>query len=122
LGVEGAKSSGGKKLAGLTKTFENSIADITATLINNGYSRNFERQADEAAVAILARVGYDPNGLVDMLKLMSKNLKPGGHDFAKTHPSPLNRIADIQKIIGSYATVDRPEARQQRFMAALGGI
>ncbi len=122
LGVEGAKSFGGKELAGLTKTFENSIADITATLVNNGYSRSFERQADKAAVTILVRMGYDPNGLVDMLKVMSKNLKPGGHDFAKTHPSPLSRIADIQKIIGVYATVNRPVARQQRFIAALGGI
>jgi predicted Zn-dependent protease len=122
LGVEGAKSFGGEELAGLTKTFENSIADITATLVNNGYSRNFERQADQAAVTILQRVGYDPNGLVAMLQVMGENLKPGGHDFAKTHPSPQSRIVDIQKIIGTYATVNKPDTRQQRFLAALGGI
>lgn len=122
LGVEGAKTFGKEELAGLTETFENSIADITATLVNNGYSRNFERQADQAAVTILKRMGYDPNGLVDMLQVMSKNLKLGGHDFAKTHPSPQSRIVDIQKIIGTYAAIDKPDARQRRFLAALGGI
>lgn len=120
LGAEGAKTFGGEDLANLTATFEDSISDITSSLVNNGYSRKFERQADIAAVTILKRVGYDPNGLVDMLKVMEKKLKPGGPDFAKTHPSPESRIADIQKDIGKYAKVHEPKVRQKRFLAALG--
>jgi predicted Zn-dependent protease len=122
IGIEGTKSFGGEELAELTETFENSISDITATLVNNGYSRGFEREADKAALTILKRVGYDPNGLVDMLSVMSKKLKPGGLDFAKTHPSPASRIADIQKIIGETTKVIKPEPRQARFMAGLGSI
>lgn len=122
IGIEGAKSFGGEELAELTETFENSISDITATLVNNGYSRGFERKADKAALTILKRVGYDPNGLVDMLSVMSKKLKPGGLDFAKTHPSPARRIADIQKIIGETTEVMKPKPRQARFLAALGNI
>jgi predicted Zn-dependent protease len=122
IGTESAKTFGNKDLASLTKTFEGSISDITSTMINNGYSRNFERQADLAAVTILKRVGYDPNGLVEMLKMMEKRLKPGGLDFAKTHPSPESRIADIQKHIGKYAKVQEPKARQERFLAALRNI
>ena len=120
IGTESAKTFGKEDLARLTATFEDSISDITSTLVNNGYARNFERQADIAAVTILKRVGYDPNGLVNMLKVMDKKLKPGGLDFAKTHPSPASRIADIQKHIGNYAEVKRPKARQKRFLAALG--
>jgi len=119
IGAEGAKTFGEEDLASLTATFEDSIADITSTLVNNGYSRKFERQADIAAVTILKRVGYDPNGLVNMLKVMDKKLKPGSPDFAKTHPSPSSRIADIQKHIGNYAEIKRPKARQKRFLAAL---
>jgi predicted Zn-dependent protease len=122
IGTESAKTFGNKDLASLTKTFEGTISDITSTMINNGYSRNFERQADFAAVTILKRVGYDPNGLVEMLKVMEKRLKPGGLDFAKTHPSPESRIADIQKRIGKYAKVQEPRARQERFLAALRNI
>ena len=120
LGAEGSKTFGGEDLANLTSTFEGSISDITSTLVNNGYSRNFEHQADVAAVTILKRVGYDPNGLVNMLKVMEKQLKPEGLDFAKTHPSPESRIADIQKHIGKYAKVQEPKVRQKRFLAALG--
>jgi predicted Zn-dependent protease len=120
IGAEGAKTFGDKDLASLTATFEDSISDITSTLVNNGYSRNFERQADVAAITILKRVGYDPNGLVDMLKVMGKQLKSGGLDFAKTHPSPASRIADIQRHIDNYAEAKMPKARQKRFLAALG--
>lgn len=119
IGTEGAKTFGNEDLAGLTETFEDSISDITSTLVNNGYSRNFERQADIAAINILKRVGYDPNGLVNMLKMMDKKLKPGSPDFAKTHPSPTSRIDDIQKHTGNYAEIKTPKARQKRFQAAL---
>lgn len=119
LGTEGVKTFGKEDLASLTETFEDSISDITSTLVNNGYSRKFERQADTAAVNILKRIGYDPNGLVNMLKVMDKKLKPGSPDFAKTHPSPAGRITDIQKQIGKYTEIKRPKARQKRFLAAL---
>jgi predicted Zn-dependent protease len=122
IGTESAKNFGGKDLATLTKTFEGSISDITSTMINNGYSRNFERQADLAAVTILKRVGYNPNGMVDMLEEMEKRLKPGGPGFARTHPSPESRIAYIQKDIGKYTRIQEPRVREKRFLAALGNI
>ena len=122
IGTESAKNFGDKDLANLTKTFEDSISDITSTLINNGYSRSFERQADLSAVTILKRVGYNPDGLVDMLTVMEKKLKPGGLDFAKTHPSPESRIAYIQKHIGKYVKVREPKAREKRYLTALRNI
>lgn len=106
----------------LVNIFENSITDITTTMINNGYSRSFEREADKAAITTMQRVGYDPNGLVDMLRIMEERLNPEGKDFAKTHPSPSDRIADIQKSIGDYKEVKISQARQTRFEAALGNI
>ncbi len=115
LAAEGAKSFGGEQLAELTQAFENSIADITATLMNSGYSRAFERQADQAAVAILKRSGYDPRALVEMLEEMKQHLQPGGRDFARTHPAPESRIADIRKLIGSHRAPPAPPARQARF-------
>lgn len=122
LALEGTKSFGGENLAKLTTIFEGSLSDITTTMINNGYSRAFESEADTAAVSILKGVGYDPNGLVEMLTVMDKGLKPGGLDFAKTHPSPQNRIAEIQKSTGASSEVKMPPNRQKRFVAALGTI
>ena len=122
LGAEGAKNYGGQMLADLTKVFEGSINDVTATLVNNGYSRSFEREADASAVTILTRVGYDPAALVAMLTEMEKNLKPGGLDFAKTHPSPRSRIDDIERLHAVGKAPAEIPARQARFRKALGNI
>jgi len=122
LAIEGTKTFGGQQLASLTHAFEGSIADITATMIQNGYSRAFESESDRVAVTILARSGYNPNGLVDMLRVMRKQLKPGGSDFAKTHPSPESRINAIQKQLGVYGPVKKPAERQNRFARFRGDI
>ena len=122
LGTEAAKNLGGKDLADLTKTFESSIADITSTVMNSGYARKFEFQADKAAVTILERSGYSPSGLVSLLQQMEKNLKPGGHDFAKTHPAPQDRINELGRIIKQSASPAASPARQARFAAAMQGI
>jgi len=89
-------------------------------MMNSGYARSCEREADMTAIEILKRAGYDPNGLVAMLKEMQKQLKPGGLDFAKTHPSPESRIADISKVIGPYEQVKVPAKRQERFLQITG--
>ena len=122
LAIKGAKNYGDEDLTELTKTFEGSIYDITKTLIVNGYSRSFENQADLAAISILQRAGYNPNGLVTMLNQMKTRLKPGRQDFAATHPSPDSRLAEIQQYIGKYSAVKSPQARQTRFKASLGRI
>lgn len=121
LALEGTKTFGGEDLAGLTRTFENSISDISSTLIVNGYSRSFEYQADLAATIILQRVGYNPSGLVDMLNVMDQRLKPEGLDFAKTHPAPTKRVSEIESYL-SYSKVQSSVSRQDRFSRALGNI
>lgn len=122
IAAEGAKTLGSREVAELTKTFEGAITDITNTLINKGYARAQEYQADQVSLTLLARVGYDPNGLLEMLTLMKRNLKPGGMDFAKTHPSPDDRIAEIRRMSSGYAAVTPPAARQARFQQAMGRI
>jgi predicted Zn-dependent protease len=92
-------------------------------MISNGYSRAFENEADAAAVTILKRVGYDPHGLIDMLNIMAKKLKPGALDFAKTHPSPESRIESLNKLIAKGSSpVSIPQVRIQRFETAMNGI
>lgn len=120
LAAIGAAAVAGQQLSELTSHFGGSISDITNT-INKGYSRSFEREADRAAVMILDRLGYDPGALIDMLKVMEKTMKPGGFGFAKNHPSPASRIADVQKILPPSRTSDQT-ARQARFKKALGSL
>lgn len=120
--IEGVQARTGGAISTLTGVFQDSITDITTTMINNGYSRSFEREADTSTVTIMQRVGYDPNGLIEMLRVMEARLNPEGKDFAKTHPSPASRIKDIQEFIGEYTAVQASPARQARFEAAIGNI
>lgn len=122
LAQEGAKSFGSQEVAQLTHTFGGVISDITGTMINNGYSRTYEYQADAAAVSILRRMGYNPGGLVAMLNIMAGHIKPGGTDFAKTHPSPQNRIAELKEEGKAFSEGDIPGARKERFVRAMGHL
>lgn len=122
LALEAGKNFTGEQAAELTKVFGESIGDVTKTLVTSGYARSQERAADKVAVTIMDRVGYNPNALVAVLQNMSKQLKPGGHDFAATHPPPAVRIADLQKIIVSQGLTRLPVVRTQRYAASMRGI
>jgi predicted Zn-dependent protease len=122
LGAETAKSLGAQELKDLTTAFEGSISDVTRTMVNSGYSRESEEEADGGALEILSESGYNPVGLIDMLQEMKKRLKPGGPDFAKTHPDPDVRIGVIRAKLGPLQPIREREIVAKRFHAALDGI
>ncbi|MBP7341109.1 MAG: M48 family metalloprotease [Smithellaceae bacterium] len=119
LAREGVKTYGDQELTKLSNSFGDVISDITTTMINNGYSRAYEYQADAAAVTLLKHAGYEPGALVKMLQIMSKELKPGGSDFAKTHPSPQARMNELKM---SAPTQQTQNVRTERFTRAAGHL
>lgn len=122
IATESVRVLAPNEVSKFTETFGGVITDIT-NMINGGYSRSFEYAADEAAQTILRRLGYDPNGLVEMLMIMGKKLKQGDAGFARTHPAPQDRIDEVQRKLGvKYSPVLTPKARQARFMKSLGNI
>ena len=117
LAVEAGKNLAGEQLAEVTKAFDESINDISGTLMNSGYSRKLEYEADAAAVAILKQAGYNSGALVAMLENMAKNWDASRKDFAATHPAPADRIKELQKS-GVASSKTSAAARQKRFLAA----
>ena len=122
ISEEGVKSFGPRQAEQLTGAFGGVVSDITATLVNKGYSRTFEYQADMAAVEILRRTGYNPRALVDMLTVMAARIEPGRSDFASTHPSPENRITKLKDEADVEDVIQTPAVRTQRFMEGLGHL
>lgn len=127
IGKAAVAVAGSSEMQKLTATFGDVIGDITKTLVNKGYSRALEYQADAAAVAILANAGYDPRALVRMLEIMQTRWKKDGPGFMKTHPSPADRIKTLEKVLGSAPAAAAPSsavvaARQARYQAALGKL
>ncbi len=122
IGLEGARQFGSAELSSLTDIFSDSISDIANTLIVSGYSRTQEKEADLAAATLLERVGYNPQGLIHMLEQMEGLIKPNTLDFAKTHPSPKDRIAALEPTLGAYTPYTLPKKRMMRFMNQISWV
>jgi len=99
IAAEGTKTFVGGPIGELTRVFEGSIDDITQTLVNKGYARGQENEADATAIKIMQRVGYDPAALIRVLDTMKTKVKPGSTGFMSTHPPVNDRIADIRPLL-----------------------
>ncbi len=121
LALAGVAAFGSPEARQLTDIFKDSISDITNTLVNSGYARELELEADQMALVIMKRAGYDPQAFDAMLKIMEGRIKPGGLDFAKTHPDPKDRSAAVEKTLeGQSSSAVSPAsaaARQARWKA-----
>ena len=69
------------------------VTDVTINLPN---SREHEIEADRIGVELAARAGYDPRAAVTLWQKMAKAAGSGPPQFLSTHPSPENRISDLQ--------------------------
>lgn len=126
LALAGVAAFGSPEARQLTDIFKDSISDITNTLVNSGYARELELEADQMALVIMKRAGYDPLAFDAMLKQLGARVKPGGLDFAKTHPDPKERSAAVEQTLGDVGPLTVPAAaaaaRQARWKAALGNV
>lgn len=113
-----------EQLGQLTQVFENALADITEKLIERGYDRKYEYEADKLGVDFAVRTGYDPNGMGDFLQTMVDT--PGGEGavgWFKTHPSAADRLKRVNKQIGGISsTPAQQKVRTSRFQQAVKGL
>jgi len=120
LMVTGASAAGavsGYDVNEMTSIFNETVGDIVNTLVNNGYSQAQEFEADARALSLLAGAGYNPNGLIDMLRELEKIQKGSSGGFNKTHPSPAKRIASAEKALVKQPKVtDTSSYRRARFV------
>jgi len=101
----------------MTAIFNESVGDIMGTLVNNGYSQAQEFEADVKALSLLAGAGYNPSGLVDMLKELEKTQKDSSGGFNKTHPSPDKRRAAAEAVMLVQSKIaDTSSYRRARFI------
>jgi predicted Zn-dependent protease len=94
--------------------FDNSVREMVNTLIQNGYARDQEFAADTYALALLALAGYSPSGLVDVLNILQKT---GG--LNSTHPSPAQRLTNVQRSISKYRVQDSRSFRVSRYTTSI---
>jgi len=118
--VSGAMTGVGEGMGGGVKEFtsimKDSVNEVISTLVINGYSKNQEYDADNMALQLLADAGYQPSGITEMLQRL-KNIQKSGQGFGKTHPTPDERLTNVNKSIGTYKVPDTRSYRLSRYNA-----
>ena len=119
LGADAARQLGRGQLDELASVFEGSVGDVVKTLLVNGYSRADELAADQSAMIIMVRLGYDPHGLTDYLARLAQEQGAGARQgFFATHPGMGDRLADARATINAnkWQQVNH-QVRDERFAA-----
>ena len=76
------------------------ITNVAQNLIANGYSREQEQESDIYAVDLMLRSGYDPQGLIELMKIFKENSNNFKLlEFTQTHPIPDSRIDYLEEYI-----------------------
>jgi predicted Zn-dependent protease len=123
IASEATKSVVGGVSGAVFQAFDGTINDITQTLINTGYARGQESEADAAAIQILQKIGYNPTALVRVLENMKATVPAGSGGFMSTHPAPDDRIADIRPLLPTNAISMTPNVnRDKRFKTFLNAL
>lgn len=112
--------------AQMAESFGAEVTGVVDTLLVNGYSRSQEYDSDEYAAQLMVKAGYDPRGLVTVLRKLEEleqSGKSSGGLFS-THPSAEDRIDEVEGIIedAEVAPSATAQLRAQRFKSELRGI
>ena len=94
--------------------FQDSVLDISGTLLQKGYSRGQEKDADLGALELLSATGYDPGALLAMLQKIKAVEKKKAKAFS-AHPSASKRIGYVSGSIPRGAFAGDRAARSARF-------
>ena len=98
------------------------LSQVLTSLVTLRFSRSAEAEADMASVAYLCDTEYAANGAASFFE---KLLAQGGArtpEFLSTHPSPANRVADINAEAderGCDQTFDSDDAEWEAFQSSL---
>jgi predicted Zn-dependent protease len=84
--------------------FDNAVREMVTTLVETGYTREQEFQADNYALTLLALAGYSPLSLTEVLTLLQNAGGTGGYNG--THPSPELRINNARRELPRYKVQD----------------
>ena len=116
-----ARKTGGSDPLGLASQAKQMGVD----LVKNGailrpLDRSMEYEADQMAVVIAARSGYDPYGLVAVMQMLAQTKgENDGASIFSTHPPPGDRIAELEKFMPAverYASQPQLEGRFKKIV------
>lgn len=126
IGTEVGSDRIGNRGGAVGQVLKPAALDLAGDLIKDGFflrplDRSMEYEADQMAIVIATRSGYDPYGLVAALQMLAQY--KGDSDAASllsTHPPAGDRIGELEKFL---PTVERYASQPQletRFRQVVG--
>ena len=81
------------------------VADLSSigldVLVNMPYSRKHETEADDGGFDMMARAGYNPQGLADVFRILQSHGGGKAPEFLSDHPADAKRIRHIEDKVRS---------------------
>ena len=117
--LEGAAKIGTINMDGEEgKQFRDMVGNLQTVLFDKGLDKNMEYEADAAGMEGAYRTGYDPNGLVRVLKMLQQKEATAttkGSWFS-THPPLSSRLEKCYKLQKNYPDAAQMATVKDRFM------
>jgi predicted Zn-dependent protease len=97
------------------------LSDFSIQLMDKGFSRKDELEADRLGSQLAGRAGYDPRGLRDSVERLSQTRAKDGAlaRFNGTHPAPADRLKAIDEALKKAAPSGEPIRLADRYMKNL---
>lgn len=121
-GTQGYLASRGSQWAEMV----GAAGQLGSKVVLASYSREQERQADQGGLMYMVRAGYDPQGMVDLMKLLVRisGSNPSAlEQMFASHPMSTERLQAAQaRIQSEYAGKNAGVNHQAAFLAATANI
>lgn len=94
--------------------FNQASGHLVQTVLSSGWNQDQETKADQEAVKLLVKAGYDPRGLSRFLKRMADAKGGKGKPFG-THPGTLDRVYRTNAQVDAMGAVKAGATNTERF-------
>lgn len=86
--------------------------DLGTEAVSRKFSRGQELEADDLAVRLIARAGFEPEAAIRFHRVLLQENGIEKNDFFSTHPTFSDRIAAIEKLLTELSPPPRKESTQ----------
>lgn len=120
--AEVGKQYSSNEVGQIVNQFQGVVSDVAKKVLEAGYSKGDEKNADENGMRFAYAVGYNPNEAIDFFKeLDAQGIGQSSGPFS-SHPKVEARIKNLEGEIGSFGPATTDAARTARFKAEMASV